>query len=121
MVSLYPHFTVNSGNYRCTYCGSKRPEVLDRLLEMGPVQLCDRARDAIVELEYAPIMYKEKAMTAEQNKVLVRRFFEEVFNKVAQRAAAEIIPPNSIAPHPAFPDLIRGPEGIMQMTRMFHA
>src|SRR5712691_5019663 len=60
-------------------------------------------------------------MTVEQNKVLVRRFFEEVLNKVDQRAAAEIIAPDFIAHHPAFLDGIRGPEGIMQMTGMFHA
>jgi steroid delta-isomerase-like uncharacterized protein len=60
-------------------------------------------------------------MTAEQNKVLVRRFFEEVFNKMDQHAAAEIIAPGFVAHHPAFPDGIRGPEGIMQMTGMFHA
>jgi steroid delta-isomerase-like uncharacterized protein len=59
-------------------------------------------------------------MTPEENKALVHRFFEEVFNKQDQRAAAEIIAPAFVAHHPAFPDGIRGPEGIMQMQGMFH-
>jgi steroid delta-isomerase-like uncharacterized protein len=60
-------------------------------------------------------------MTGEENRKLVRRFFEEVFNKQDQRAATEIIAPAFVAHHPAFPGGIRGPEGIMQMTAMFHA
>ncbi len=59
-------------------------------------------------------------MTTDQNKALVRRFFEEVFNKQDQHAATEIIAPAFVAHHPAFPDGIRGPQGIMQMTGMFH-
>src|SRR4051812_27646897 len=66
-------------------------------------------------------MDKERAMTAEANKVLVRRFFEEVFNHMNERAATEMIAPSFVAHHPAFPEGIRGPEGIMQMTGMFHA
>jgi steroid delta-isomerase-like uncharacterized protein len=51
----------------------------------------------------------------------VRRFFEEVFNRHDQAAASELISADFVAYHPAFPEGIRGPEGIMQTTYMFRA
>ncbi len=60
-------------------------------------------------------------MTSEDNKKLVRRFFEEVFNEQSQDAAIEIIAVDFVAHHPAFPQGILGPEGMMQTTSMFRA
>jgi steroid delta-isomerase-like uncharacterized protein len=60
-------------------------------------------------------------MSAEIHKSLVQRFFAEVFNQQRHDTAAEILAANFVAHHPAFPDGIRGPEGIMQMVAMFRA
>jgi steroid delta-isomerase-like uncharacterized protein len=60
-------------------------------------------------------------MAVEDNKALVRRFFDEVFNAQSGEAAAALLTPDFVAHHPAFPDGIRGPDGIMQMTGMFRA
>src|SRR5215216_5529540 len=60
-------------------------------------------------------------MTSEDNKRLVRRFFEEVFNQQSRGTADEIIAADFVAHHPAFPEGIRGSEGMMQTTYMFQA
>jgi SnoaL-like polyketide cyclase len=63
---------------------------------------------------------KAKALTAESNKMLVRRHFDEVFTQTDQRAATEIISPDIVTHNPAFPDDIRGLESVMQTVRMLH-
>ena len=60
-------------------------------------------------------------MSSETNQSLVQRFFAEVFNQQRHDSAAEILAVKLVAHHPAFPDGIRGPEGIMQMVAMFRA
>ena len=60
-------------------------------------------------------------MADHPNKALVRRFFDEVFNRQSRAAAAEILSEDFVAHHPAFPDGLRGPEAIMEMTAMFRA
>jgi steroid delta-isomerase-like uncharacterized protein len=60
-------------------------------------------------------------MTADANKALMRRFFEEVFNQQSRAAAEALIAPEFVAHHPAFPDGIRGPEGTLQIVAMFHS
>jgi hypothetical protein len=60
-------------------------------------------------------------MPADDKKAVVRRFFDEVFNQQSQGAANEIISSTFVAHHPAFPEGIRGPEGIMQIAAMFRA
>src|SRR5262245_36944111 len=60
-------------------------------------------------------------MDLEENKTVVRRFFEEVFNQQSQTAAAALIASYLVAHHPSFPQGIRGVEGIMQMVGMFRA
>lgn len=52
---------------------------------------------------------------------LVLRLFEEVFNRQDARAAGEVISPDFVAHHPAFPEGIRGVEGMLQMVGMFRA
>lgn len=61
------------------------------------------------------------AVQNQLNKIVIERFFEEVFNQQSQAAAAELIAPDFVAHHPAFPEGIRGPEGIMEMVGMFRA
>ena len=58
---------------------------------------------------------------AEENKTLVRRFFDEVFNRQDQNAAVEIIAADFVAHHPAFPRGIRGSGGILQTNAMFRS
>ena len=58
-------------------------------------------------------------MSVETHKSLVQRFFAEVFNQQHRDTAAEILAADFVAHHPAFPDGIRGPEGIMQSVAMF--
>ena len=60
-------------------------------------------------------------MPHNDNKAVIERFFEDVFNRQSQEAAAEIIAPDFVAHHPAFPDGIRGVQGLMQMVGMFRA
>jgi steroid delta-isomerase-like uncharacterized protein len=60
-------------------------------------------------------------MTVEDNKQLVRRFFDEIFNSQSALAAGTILSPEFVAHHPAFPEGIRGPDGIMHVTGMFRA
>ncbi|HEV8711860.1 MAG TPA: ester cyclase [Candidatus Binatia bacterium] len=60
-------------------------------------------------------------MSSEANKALVRRFYDEVFNQQNRATAAEILAPDFVAHHPAFPDGIRGPEGIVQTVAAFRS
>jgi steroid delta-isomerase-like uncharacterized protein len=60
-------------------------------------------------------------MSVESYKGIVQRFFAEVFNQQRHDSAAEILAADFVAHHPAFPDGIGGPEGIMQMAAMFRA
>ena len=60
-------------------------------------------------------------MTLEDNKALVRHFFEEVFNQRNERSTAAILSPSFVVHHPAFPEGIRGVPGIMGMIGMFRA
>ena len=60
-------------------------------------------------------------MSVETHKILVQRFFAEVFNQQRTDSAAELLAADFVAHHPAFPDGIRGPEGIMHMVAMFRA
>ena len=55
------------------------------------------------------------------NKRVIQRFFDDVFNAQSRAAAQELIAPNFVAHHPAFPDGIRGPEGIIQAVAFFRS
>ncbi|GAC1520177.1 MAG: ester cyclase [Herpetosiphon sp.] len=59
-------------------------------------------------------------MSVDEHKAIVRRFFAEVFNRQNQETAHEIIAPTFIAHHPAFPQGIHGPQGILEMMTAFH-
>jgi steroid delta-isomerase-like uncharacterized protein len=58
-------------------------------------------------------------MSAEENKALVRRFFEEVFNKGNLALAGEVLAPNYVLHDPATPNLAGGPEGYKQMVSTY--
>ena len=58
-------------------------------------------------------------MSTEENKELCRRFFEEVFNKLDQNTATEIISPRFVTHHPAYPEGIHGIEGVNQVIATF--
>ena len=58
-------------------------------------------------------------MSAE-NKAIVRRYFEEVFNKSNLAAVEEFVAPNFVGRDPTFPE-IRGIEGLKQFLTTFRA
>ncbi len=60
-------------------------------------------------------------MSVEENKGLARRFFDEIFNQANQQTANEILTPNVVAHHPAFPAGIHGPQAINQLVAGFRA
>ncbi len=60
-------------------------------------------------------------MSVAANKARVQRFFTEVFNQQRHDTAAEILATDFVAHHPAFPDGIRGPDGMMQTIATFRA
>lgn len=60
-------------------------------------------------------------MPGDDHKALIQRFFDEVFNQQSHTAADDVVAAEFVAHHPAFPDGIRGPGGLLQMTAMFHA
>ena len=58
-------------------------------------------------------------MSTEDNKELCRRFFEDVFNKLDQNTATEIISPSFVTHHPAYPAGIHGIEGVNRVIATF--
>jgi steroid delta-isomerase-like uncharacterized protein len=58
-------------------------------------------------------------MSAEENKALVRRVIEEMFNKGNLDAADELIAPHFVDHHPAMPEEVRGPEGLKEVAAMY--
>ena len=60
-------------------------------------------------------------MSTEENKELCRRIFEDVFNKLDQTTATEIISPSFVTHHPFYPQGIHGIEGVNQMITTYRA
>lgn len=58
-------------------------------------------------------------MSAEKNKMLVRRFFSEGFNKGSLTHVNEFIASNFVNHDPATPDLPSGPEGYKQLITTY--
>lgn len=56
-------------------------------------------------------------MTIEQNKAIMRRMIEEIWNKGNLAVADEIFAPNHTSP--SAPDLPAGPESVKMLARMF--
>ncbi len=57
---------------------------------------------------------------SEENKVLVRRWFEELFNAQNLGVADEITAPDHINHDPTLPDLPSGPEGDKHVVSLYH-
>lgn len=60
-------------------------------------------------------------MSTEQNKALIRRLVEEIFNQGNANVADELIAPDFIEHEELPPEIASGPEGIKQMTAMLHS
>lgn len=55
-------------------------------------------------------------MSAEENKVIIRRTFEEIFNQGDLDVADEILSPNYVGHDPALPEDMHGPESFKQFV-----
>jgi steroid delta-isomerase-like uncharacterized protein len=62
---------------------------------------------------------EEMSVSAEENKALVRRSFEEVFNQGNLDAVEEIFAPDYVLHDPTSPEEIRGTEGMRQYVSMY--
>jgi steroid delta-isomerase-like uncharacterized protein len=58
---------------------------------------------------------------AEENKALVRRWFEDLFNEGNLDVADEIIDPDHLGHDPTLPDLPIGPEGQKQLVNLYRS
>jgi steroid delta-isomerase-like uncharacterized protein len=56
-------------------------------------------------------------MSTDANKAVVRRFYEEIFNKRNLALVAELTTPEAIS-HESSPGLANGPEGVRQVVNM---
>ncbi len=57
---------------------------------------------------------------SEENKALVRRWFEELFNAQNLDVADEITAPDHVNHDPTLPDLPPGPEGDKHVVNLYH-
>lgn len=56
---------------------------------------------------------------SDTNKTIVRRFFDEVFNQQSQAAAAQLIDPALVVPHPLLPGGTGGTRDVVAMMQEF--
>jgi steroid delta-isomerase-like uncharacterized protein len=57
----------------------------------------------------------------EENKAVVRRFLEEIFNEGNLDAADELFAPDYVLHDPAVPEEVRGPEGVKRYVSMYRS
>jgi hypothetical protein len=62
---------------------------------------------------------KEISVSAEENKAIVRRWFEDLFNGGNLDVADEIVALNHVTYDPALPDVLSGPEGQKQVVSLY--
>ena len=60
-------------------------------------------------------------MAAEDNKAVVRRVIEEMFNQGNLDTADELIAPDYVDHDPAMPEEVRGPEGFKEFAAAYRA
>ena len=60
-------------------------------------------------------------MAAEDNKAVVRRVIEEMFNQGNLDTADELIAPDYVNHDPAMPEEVRGPEGFKEFAAAYRA
>ena len=59
-------------------------------------------------------------MSTEQNRTLIRRYFEQVVNQVDRAAAEELVAPNLVFNSPYTPEPVRDRESFLQMLTAVH-
>src|SRR3954453_12309354 len=57
-------------------------------------------------------------MMSETNKLIIRRFTEELINTASATRAAELIAPNAALYVPGMPESLRGPAGFLSIVDM---
>jgi hypothetical protein len=62
---------------------------------------------------------EETSVSAEVNKAVARRWFEELFNAGNLEVADEIIAPDHVNHDPTLPDIPTGPEGQKQVVNLY--
>ena len=60
-------------------------------------------------------------MSAEENKMLVRRVFEQMFNEGNLDVADELLAPGYVDHDPSLPQDVHGPEGFKEYVGMYRA
>ncbi len=60
-------------------------------------------------------------MSTEENKAIVRRFYEEVMNQGDLSVVDEIVAPHMVDHSPGYPEYHTGPEGIKQTVTAYRA
>jgi steroid delta-isomerase-like uncharacterized protein len=64
---------------------------------------------------------EEISVSAEENKALARRWFEDLFNAGNLEVADEIIAPDHVNHDPTLPDIPTGPEGQKQVVNLYRS
>jgi steroid delta-isomerase-like uncharacterized protein len=64
---------------------------------------------------------EEASVSAEENKAVARRWFEELFNQGNLEVADEIIAPDHVNHDPTLPDIPPGPEGQKQVVNLYRS
>jgi predicted ester cyclase len=62
---------------------------------------------------------EETSVSAEENKAVARRWFEDLFNAGNLKVADEIIAPDHVNHDPTLPDIPPGPEGQKQVVNLY--
>jgi steroid delta-isomerase-like uncharacterized protein len=62
---------------------------------------------------------EEASVSAEENKAVARRWFEDLFNAGNLEVADEIIAPDHVNHDPTLPDIPPGPEGQKQLVNLY--
>jgi steroid delta-isomerase-like uncharacterized protein len=64
---------------------------------------------------------REKRMSAEEHKAIVRRWMAEAIDRQNLAIIDELFAPDHVTHLPGLPEPVRGNEGEKELTRMFHA
>jgi steroid delta-isomerase-like uncharacterized protein len=84
-----------------------------RLITLGTIALIVAARQVLHRGT------EEISPSAEENKALARRWFEDLFNAGNLEVADEIIAPDHVNHDPTLPDIPPGPEGQKQVVNLY--
>src|SRR5687768_3370414 len=84
-----------------------------RLITLGTIALIVAARQVLHRGT------EEISPSAEENKALAHRWFEELFNAGNLEVADEIVAPDHVNHDPTLPDIPPGPEGQKQIVNLY--